>query len=361
MTGNTHIDRFRVGIVGAGNIARSYASDLRSYSELDLVGFTDVESGRAEELAAAFGARAFADLDQLVSRVDLIVNATPPPVHAAVTRHCLGAGRHVYSEKPLATSGSAAHELAGLARRRGVRLGCAPCNLLGEAQQTAWRVLCDGKLGELRTVFAEAHGGRIEEWHASPEPFFAAGPMSDLAVYPLTLLTAMLGPVRSVVATGRVLRPRRTRLDGSTFAVTVPDFVTASLSMDHGVLVRLTTSFELPRRGPAGACVEFHGDEGRLRLDDWQLFTAAVSSVAPNGASTTVDPVRPPCAEVENGRGIREMVGAIGAGTPHRTSAEQAAHLCDVIDATARSIETGRSVLVDSVFVAPVPMPWAVP
>ncbi len=353
--------RMGVAIVGAGGIAWSYAQDLSSYPALDLVGVTDVNVSRAQTLAAAFTARAYRTLDELLDddAIDLVINSTVFAAHAEVTQRCLLAGRHVYSEKPLALTHDDARSLVELARRQGLRLGCAPCNLLGEAQQTVWRLLRSGRIGVVRTVHAEANGGRIESWHPAPAPFYEVGPLADLAVYPLTLLTAMLGPVRSVQAMGKVLCAERTALDGSSFRVSTPDFVVAVLTLATGAMVRLTTSFDLPRRGRNTASVEFHGDGGFLHLADWQLFPAIVEVAPPDGPFAPVPLVRAAEHEVENGRGVLDMVEAIAEGRPHRAGADQAAHLVDVVNAIARSQRCGREVQVGSGFTEPQPMPWA--
>ena len=92
-----------------------------------------------------------------------------------------------------------AHELAELADRLGLRLSAAPATLLGEAQQTAWKHVRDGAIGNVRAVYAEANWGRIETWHPSPQgPCTPVGPLVDVGVYPLTILTAMFGPARVV-------------------------------------------------------------------------------------------------------------------------------------------------------------------
>jgi predicted dehydrogenase len=350
-----------VGIVGAGRIAAAYAQDIARYPALDLVGVTDLDPLRAQALAAGAGTRAHPTLDQLLGDgdLDLVLNTTVFAAHADVTRRCLLAGRHVYSEKPLALAFREARDLVALARERGLRLGCAPCNPLGEAQQTMWRLLRDGRIGTVRTAYAEAHGGRIEAWHPAPAPFFAVGPMADLAVYPLTLLTAVLGPVRAVHATGRVLRAERTGLDGSPFPVTAPDFVVTALTLATGALVRLTTSFDLPRRGRNTASVEFHGDDGSLHLTDWQLFDAGIDIAPPDGPFVPVPLLRRPLHQVENGRGVLDMAEALSEGRPHRTDAEQAAHLVEVLSAATRSLRTGTTIAVGSGFPPPEPLPWS--
>ena len=100
----------------------------------------------------------------------------------------------MYSEKPLALRASEAHELVALAAARGLRLGCSPSTFLGEAQQTAAALIRSGRLGTVRAIYAEVNWGRIETWHPAPAPFFDVGALVDVGVYPLTLVTTMLGP-----------------------------------------------------------------------------------------------------------------------------------------------------------------------
>lgn len=155
-----------------------------------------------------------------------------------------------------------------------------------------WRLLRDGAIGTVHTVFVEAHGGRIERWPPNPGPLFDAGPMAELAVDPLRLITAMLGQVCRVQAVSQILRPHRTLLHGTSLPMSAPDLVVALLGLRTGAVVRLTTSFELAPRGENPASVELHGDDGSLRLADWQLFDAMVEVAPPEGPFSLVSPVR---------------------------------------------------------------------
>src|SRR5206468_4141832 len=103
------------------------------------------------------------------------------------SKRALEAGKHVYSEKPLALRVEEARELVELARRQGVRLGCSPSTFLGEAQQTAAAIIRSGRLGRVRAVYADVNWGRLETWHPAPESFHAVGVLFDVGVYPLTL------------------------------------------------------------------------------------------------------------------------------------------------------------------------------
>ena len=201
-----------LGIVGTGNIAGAYARDILTHPQIRLAAAADLDAGRAVAFGAEHGCRIHQSLDDLLAdpSVDIVVNLTVHHAHYEVTKRALQAGRHVYSEKPLALRSKEAHELVALAASRGMRLGCSPSTFLGEAQQTAAALIRDGRLGPVRAVYAEVNWGRIETWHPTPIPFFDVGVMVDVGVYPLTLVTAILGPARSVRAwegsvSGRVI------------------------------------------------------------------------------------------------------------------------------------------------------------
>src|SRR5688572_6159632 len=180
------MNKMRVGLIGTGDIARPYITDLVNYpDDIEIVGVTDLDSERAKAFAEKYNTRAFPTTDDLLNEIDLAVNLTTHHAHKAVTAHCIRAGKHVHSEKPLALTYEDALELVRLAEERGVRLACSPFTLMGEAQQTAWKWIRDGKLGKVRVVYAEVNWGRIETWHPAPVPFYEVGAIFDVGVYPL--------------------------------------------------------------------------------------------------------------------------------------------------------------------------------
>jgi predicted dehydrogenase len=351
----------RVGIVGCGNISGQYARDIVAKPELQLVACTDLDPSRAEVLAGEHGGRAVPTVDDVIAESELVVNLTFQQQHAPVTRQALQAGRHVHSEKPLAMAPDEAHALVGLARERGVRLGAAPFTLLGEAQQTAWKVLRDGRIGRVRAVLADVSWGRIETWHPAPVPFYEVGPLVDVGVYPLTLITAMLGPVRRVQAFGRVLLPERRTLDGAEFTLETPDFLVCGLDLEGGVAVRLTASFYTGHQARREAAIEFHGDTGSLDLERFDSFDTglAIAGFGAKDAYAPVPLVRPAPVRFDYARSIVDMAQAIAEDRPHRATGEQAAHVVDVFAAVVESVRTERAVAVTSSFARPTPMPWA--
>jgi predicted dehydrogenase len=351
-----------IGIVGTGNIAGGYALDALTHPEIRLVAATDLDPERAAAFAETNHCRAHATLDELLADdgVDIVVNLTVHHAHYDVTKRALEAGRHVYSEKPLALGSSEARELVALAAGRGLRLGCSPSTFLGEAQQTAAAWVRSGRLGPVRAVYAEVNWGRIETWHPAPAPFFDVGVLVDVGVYPLTLVTTMLGPARSIRAWGWDLKPERTAIDGTRFRIGSPDLIVAAIELDGGTVVRLTASFYVGRPARGTGSLEFHGDDASLALGSFQDFDASVEVGPYGGGYEAIAHVRPAFRGIAWARGVAEMAGAIAAGRPHRASAEQAAHLVDILEAAAVSMaDGGRPIGIASTFAPPPLMPWA--
>jgi predicted dehydrogenase len=347
-----------VALVGCGNIAERYARSIAEEPLLKLVGATDVVPGRALALVERFGVRQYASLGELLAddAVETVVNLTAPRAHADVTAACLEAGRHVHTEKPVALVHAEARGLAELARRRGVRLSCAPATLLGESQQTAWKLVREGAFGNVRAVYAEANWGRIESWHPSPTTIYSSGPLVDVGIYPLTVLTAMFGPARRVVAYGTELQPERTARDGTPFRLETPDFVVAVVELER-VVARVTATFWVGPGRQRG--IEFHGDRGSLYLASWAEFDSRLESSLDGESYTAVPLVREPYRGIGWSRAIVDLAEAVAEGRPHRAGAEHAAHVVETLNAIDTSRSRGEPVEVHSGFDPPRPMEWA--
>jgi predicted dehydrogenase len=341
----------RFALVGCGDIARRYADRIAAH-RLDFAGATDLLPERAREIVAAFGGTAYGSLAELLAddRVEAVVNLTAPPAHAEVTAAALEAGKHVHTEKPLALTHADAVALVQLAASRGLALSCAPATLLGEAQQTAWKLLREGAIGRVRAAYAEANWGRIERWHPSPASLYSVGPMVDVGVYPLTILTGMFGAARRVSAFATVLEADRIRRDGSSFLLERPDFVVAIVELPE-IVARVTASFYVEHRSYQRG-IEFHGDDGSLHLRTWAEFDARVE-LARDGTYESVLPVRDPYPGIDWGRALVEL--AEGRARPP----DHAAHVVEVLEAIATSAGGGRPVDVGSRFEPVQPMAWA--
>jgi predicted dehydrogenase len=343
----------RVAVVGCGNISGAYGETMSAYPLVRIAGATDVDRSLSAAFVDRFGGVLYPSLDDVLGDpgVDAIVNLTFPAVHAEVTTAALEAGKHVHSEKPLAGDYASARTLVALAAARGLRLSCSPITFLGEAQQTMWRLVESGAIGRVRVAYAEVNWNRIESWHPRPEPFYRIGPFADVGVYPLTILTAMFGPARRVTAFGTVVYPDRTTTGGDAFTPEAPDFGVAVVELEGGPVVRLTANFYVSRLTKQSG-IELHGDTGSIHLADWQLFDSAVE-LARFGEEYAAVPVENAFPGTDWGRALGDLSDAIVSGRPHRATGAHAAHIVEVLDATATSVAEGRSVDITSTFPRP--------
>lgn len=350
MAAGDHRPRSRIAIVGTGYVADLYMPSLRSFPGLEIVGAWDVDPGRLAAFAAHWSVAPATGFDDLMARApDIVLNLTNPHAHAAVTRAALEAGRHVWSEKPLALDLAEAEALAALARDKGLHLASAPCSLLGRAAQTAWGAIRDGRIGTPRLVYAELDDDFLPAapyrrwdsasgapWPAADE--FRTGCTLEHAGYYLSWLMAMFGPVRRIVGgSARLLDPAQTGGDHTT-----PDYASATLTFDT-MVARLTCSI-VARHDHR---LRVFGDDGVLEIDEAWANGARVrirrrhvirrrlvnspfaTTVRPSGAGHPLVGRRG-AASMNFALGVAEMALAIAGGRAPRLAGDFAVHLTEV-------------------------------
>jgi predicted dehydrogenase len=358
-------DPLRTAIVGCGNISNGYAASLKTRSQsVTLLGATDVDPQQTKAFVEKHGGTAYPDLAAVLSdpQVEAIINLTSHHAHAEVTSAALEAGKHVHSEKPLASTLEDGCRCVDLASRTGLRLSCSPFTFMGEAQQTLLRAKNDGAVGRVLVAYSEMNWGRIENWHPNPEGFYrpGSGPLLDVGVYALTLLTTVLGPVRRVTGFARVTLPERVigrgPRAGQRFTVTTPDEVVGGLEFEEGASGRVTASFVV--RGTKQASgTELHGDTGSLFLSSNHDFNARVERY--DNASnewSSVPYVAEPYAGVEWGRAVFELADSVRTGAVQHCTGGHALHVLEICLGILRSAEEGNPVEIESRFTPPRPL-----
>jgi predicted dehydrogenase len=350
-------------IVGCGNIATAYTKSIKQKSNLELIGFADIDPTRAQTFAKEHGGNAYDSLEAALADpdVDAIVNLTIFDAHYSVIKQALEAGKHVYSEKPLALKYTEAKELVQIARDRNLRLAGAPITFLGEAQQTASKFINEGHLGPVHLVYAEVNWGRIESWHPNPKPFYDVGPFLDVGVYPLAWLTSLFGPAKRVVAYAKTLYPNRVTKDGTPFTVTAFDYYVANVEFDNDVTVRLTVNFYVHQSNKQGANIEFHGDKGSLSVSSfagWFMPNSKLEFAEFGKEYNEVPLEREASGDVDWARGLEELSNAISQNRVSRVTGDHAAHVVEILEAVNQSAKENTPVPLTSSFEKPELMDW---
>jgi predicted dehydrogenase len=362
----------RVGIIGCGNISDTYLRNGPLFAGFSYVACADLDPALARRRAEVFNVEA-TSVDALLARqdIDAVVNLTVPAAHAEVSLKILDAGKHVFSEKPLAVSLPEGRAVVGAADSKGLRVGCAPDTVLGPGVQTARKILDSGEIGSpiLGLAAVQSHG--MEHWHPNPSFFYkqGGGPVLDLGPYYLSTLIHLLGPVLRVSATGTIgYKERIVTSDGPArgTAIKVETFTSlqALLSFASGVEFTLIASWDVWNSDLRP--IELHATKGTLRVPDPNLFGGTVSvSVADNGFQTVDTNEMPlgrlnrpagdpaPRSSCYRGLGLAEMLAAINEGRPHRCSGEIAFHALEVMLAIEESARLHRLIEIESTCVRP--------
>ncbi|MEV5953891.1 Gfo/Idh/MocA family oxidoreductase [Streptomyces sp. NPDC051987] len=341
-----------VGIIGAGNISDQYLTSLTSFPDLRVVVVGDLDTARAETQARKYGVAQWGTAADVLAHPDteIVVNLTVPAVHAEVSSAILTAGRHVWSEKPLAVDRAEARALLDQAAETGLRVGVAPDTILGPGLQTALRAVARGDIGIPLSAQTVMQYAGPDQWHPNPEFLFAkgAGPLFDMGPYYLTALVCLFGSVSRVAALGSTARTVRTirsgERAGTEFTVAVPTHVSALTQFEGGGVGQSVFSFDSPltRTG----FVEITGTEGTLVLPDPNTFAGEVriTRVPQGGRDAEWESV--PLVGVEGGRGlgVLDMARAVRGGHPHIASGELGYHVLDTMLAIDDAVTSGETV-----------------
>jgi predicted dehydrogenase len=363
-----------IGIIGCGNISDAYLTGAGRSKLVRVKSVADLRPEAAAAQAKKYGVQAVS-IDALLgdAEVEIIINLTVPLAHAAVGRKIIDAGKHAYSEKPLATDFAAGCGLLEAAAAKGLRVGCAPDTFFGASHQACRRAIDAGRIGRVVAGAATVMNHGMEHWHPNPEFFFkrGAGPVLDLGVYYVTQLVNLLGPVAQATAQISSATPTRTvtsePMRGQVIKVEVPTTVNGVLRFINGANISLSASWDVWKhdRRPC----ELYGTEGSLLPPDPNFFGGAplVSERAADWQEldTSAHPFREPNRTLRSDAfvadyrivGVLDMATAIRAGRPHRASGAFALHVLEVMEALERSSLEGRHVAITSRCDRPTPLP----
>ncbi|MFP2995636.1 Gfo/Idh/MocA family oxidoreductase [Spongiivirga sp. MCCC 1A20706] len=201
------INNINWGIIGLGNIARSFAEDLRLVDQANLYAV----GSRSQEKAAMFGSefdadRYYGSYDDLLAdpKVHIVYIATPHDSHAEISIKALGAGKHVLCEKPVAVTNLQFQEI----RKAAEESGCFfmeglwsefnPC--LKEIKQK----ITDGEIGDVKYVHAQfAFKADRPLTSRLLDKKLAGGALLDIGIYPIYLAYTVLGIPENITATAK--------------------------------------------------------------------------------------------------------------------------------------------------------------
>ena len=344
----------RFALLGVGDVAqRDYLPEFHRLGDrAEIVAACGRTEERVRSVAESYAIpRWYTDYERMLadSDADAVINLTPIQLHAETNLACLESGKHVYSEKPLASTRAQAQRLHEEAERRGLTLVCAPCVALFP-QVVAARMLNESDVvGRICAARGVGNMG-VPPWEgfqSDPTPYFApgAGPALDIGVYPLHTLTYLLGPVRRVTAmVGQALEGftiLEGQFAGKRVPVETPDNWQLVLDFGGGTLATVFANSCVA--GMLGPEVELYGLRGTIALEP--LDVSRPVRVLRDGAWEELVPAR---TGRESGPdhhlGVEHLVDCLERGAEPVLGAAAAIHVLDVIEQAERSSREGRTI-----------------
>jgi predicted dehydrogenase len=352
--------KLRVAVIGCGSVSNRYLPQLLSSKMIEVVSLCDIKYERAVEQNKKYNvnAKTYWNIDDMLKGVpfDMMVTLTDMQVHGDLNKKALLAGKHVWSEKPMANTYTEGKALLDLARSKKLRLWGAPAVVNSPQFAFMSKTIQEGKLGRI----ASAHG---QYGHTGPtwSAFFyekGGGSMPDLGVYNMATLTGLLGPAKSVMAMTSIVNPERTVDDKGKIKVVAEDNAHILLEHDKNVISHVMCGFNYfdPHGHEAGTqslhSIQIYGDYGNMRLVgyDWET----------NGVWLDTSWDKPAVLMSTDKGGYEWQEGArvtgesIITGVEPKINVEHALHVLEIIEAARKSSATGMKIKLKSKFPFPV-------
>ena len=352
--------KLKVAVIGCGSVSNRYLPQLLSSKMIEVVSLCDIKYDRAVNQNKEYkvNAQTYPNIDAMLKGVpfDMMVTLTDMQVHGDLNKKALLAGKHVWSEKPMANTYAEGKALLDLARSKKIRLWGAPAVVNSPQFAFMSKTIQEGKLGRI----ASAHG---QYGHTGPtwSAFFyekGGGSMPDLGVYNMATLTGLLGPARSVMAMLSIVNPERTVDDKGKIKVEAEDNAHVLLEHDKGTISHVMCGFNYfdPHGHEAGTqslhSIQIFGDKANMRLIgyDWETNGVVLDD-------SWTDPAK--LLSTDKGgyewqEGARVTGESIVMGTEPKINVEHALHVLEIIEAARKSQQTGTRIKLKSKF------PWPI-
>ncbi len=342
-----------IAMIGVGDISGIYLQNIMEvFREIELIGVCDLIPEKARAAQDKYPELkiyptmhdAFKD-----PAVDIVLNLTRPYEHFDVTKEALLAGKHVYTEKPLAATLEEGYELVRLAKEKDLLIGGAPDTFLGAGIQTCRKLIDDGFIGDVVGAAAFMICRGHEGWHPDPAFYYqhGGGPMLDMGPYYVTALVNLLGRVNGVTARVKRSFPERTITSRPKFGTVVPvetaTYMTGMLDFENGAIATLMTTFDV--HYDTQARFEVYGSEGTLIVPDPNTFGGPIKLLRPEEGRYVEMPLLFDYKENSRGLGLADLAkSVVNRDRASRTSADSLLHVLEIMTAYQRSSDKAARV-----------------
>jgi len=332
MEGKKH----RFGVIGAGLWGEAHAEVYATHPWAELAAVCDSDRSRAERVAKRFGApRIFTDYREMVKDpgVDAVAVATPDFAHRDPVVAAAKAGKHVHSEKPLATSREDAEAIAAAVRSSGVTYMVDFHARWNPPFAIARKNIEEGALGRIMSAYF-----RLNDTISVPTSMLSWASKSSILWFlgshtVDTLRFLLADEVERVYSVSRaeVLKER---------GIDVPDLYQSVLEFRSGVVATIENNWIVPDTNPAvnDFKVNILGSKGMINMDltNNQLFERYLETTSDHPDCL----VKPQVRDRHVGfayEAIRDFVECLALGRPVQAGLDDGLKVTSVILAIMES------------------------
>ena len=194
------MEKLKIGIIGAGYIGGVHAALLARDDRVCVSMVSDVVIERAEQLARSIGASVAKSIDELIAGVDAVYVTTPNTKHTALALAAIGAGKHVFCEKPMATSVEDARTMLDAASQAPVVFQVGHNRRFAPVYATLKKMLAES--GPAHSAHIKMNRGELINPSWVGDPAITGGFLYETTIHMFDMMRFQFGEVTSIDAVG---------------------------------------------------------------------------------------------------------------------------------------------------------------
>jgi predicted dehydrogenase len=335
--------KLRWAIVGLGNFAVGEAiPGFIDSQHARMTAFVSGSPDKQKDLGARFGVSKFYNYQNFDSiandpEIDCVYIILPVGLHAEYTIRALKAGKHVLTEKPMASTSAECAAMIAAAKAAGRQLGVAYRVHFEPTNVRAKQLIDGGEIGDIRFVSAD-HGFNADpsygphKWRLE-KALAGGGSMFDIGIYGLNTSLMMLGQ-DPVELSARYIYPK----DDPRFRE-VEGGLEYRLRMADGVSVSGSSSYSW---SPYLSQQRYMGSKGSIFMKPATTYDRNTITVEGNGPTHEVGAANP-LTQFQNQLDAFSL--AARANTPHKTPGEMGLRDIRLIEAMYKSADNGGEIV----------------
>ena len=353
--------KWKVGLIGCGAIADgNYMPEIKAMDNTQMVSVCDIIPDRAREFSKKYDVPEWYDhIDNMLAQTDIeiLVNTTSIPAHYEINMKALEAGLHLYSQKPIASTAEEVTSMITAAEKNDVKISASPVHMLRPVVQEVKRIIAEGIIGKVSYVRAPcSHGGPeyFQFRDVNPSWFYGkeVGPLRDLGVHGLHMVTGVLGPARSVASMSGISEKERTirsgKHDGEKIRPQVDDNTLLLLNFGSGTFAFIDSTYCV--KASRSSFTEIFGSKGTIVMHNsgenpLELFLDDRSRELRGWTNPMKN-----WGDFQQSSGVKDLITAVEKDRIPVLTAEQARHVIEIMNKAQQAARTGKEIKLNTAF-----------